>query len=165
MNSTYKMLLVMAIGLSLASLEAAQNTVAINKSHTELPKNKQQQLSKGQETISMEQIQQMQEMEQFMNAIAVMLTIKFFIRYPKFISSLTIAYSKDSSTVEQKVVAQTQTFVNEHGDQELNTILKEIKAGPEVQEMVQQIKPFIANILAHEVIKWVHIASMSNVKI
>lgn len=105
----------------------------------------------------------MQELEQFIQAFVVSLMIKFFKQYPKFVQSLVVAYEKDASLVEQKVVTQIERYLKEQGDQAINTILQEVGAGKEAYEMVQQIKPFIENILAVEVVKWIHITASSGI--
>lgn len=172
MNSIKKIFLVVGITVLVVHVEAAQqarpgiNTKNVmNASNQGVSKNKQQPSKGCQDVISMDQIQQMQEMEQFVGALVVMVMIIFFKKHPKFISSLVAAYEKDPSTVEQKVVTQVQKYIKEQGDQVLNSILQEVEAGEDAQAMVQQVKPFIENILAHEIVKWVHVAAMSKIKI
>lgn len=169
MNSVKKLLVVTCLSVLAFHLEAAQQAPGMNKSGANksamVSKNKQQPSKGSQDALSMDQIQQMQEMEQFLNAVVVMIMIHFFKLYPKFIASLVVAYEKDPSTVEQKVVTYVQKYIKEQGDQVLNSILKEVEASQDARAMIQQIKPFIENILAHEIVKWVHIAAMSKIKI
>ena len=161
MNTMKKLLFLVGITVCMINIEAAQPG-----KNAGFSKNKQiQKPTQSENVVSMEQIQQMQEMEQFLNALVVMVMINFFNKFPKFISSLVVAYEKDPSAVEQKVATQVQKYIKEQGDQVISSILQEVQAGDEAQAMVQHVKPVIENILAHEIVKWVHIAAMGKVKI
>lgn len=150
MNVSKKLFSLAIIALGISSIDAAPaKSAQVN----------------NQSNISMEQMQQMQELEQFLQAFVVSLMITFFQKYPKFIISLIEAYKKDASLVEQKVVSQVQRYIKEQGDQAMNSILKEVNADKDAYDMVQQIKPFIENILAHEIVKWVHITSTSKLNL
>lgn len=115
--------------------------------------------------ISREQIEQMQELEQFIQALVTSLMVAFIKKYPKFIQSLIVAYEKDAALVEQKVVTHVERYIKEQGDQAINAVLQEVNADKEAYEMVQQIKPFVENILAVEVVKWIHITALSGLTV
>lgn len=149
MNFSKKLFLVLGLAIAVTGIEAGQ------KKSDGLGKPKKN------EMISVEQLQQMQEMEQFFETVRVEMAIAFIKKYPKFIISLKSAYKNDSSVVEQKLVEHCEKYVQENAETFLKSMLKDIQATKELQEMIKQVKPFLAPMLAQEIIKWIHITIMA----
>ncbi len=138
---------------------------AVKKAYTESPKEKQQRLAADANVMSADQMEQMKETQQFINAFRVMLQIDLFTKVKNFVSSCVNAYTKNGSLVEQKVVANVQKYIAEQYDQVTTSILAEMGADEETVAMIRQLKPLFEEILIQEVITWIHIAAMSGIKI
>ncbi len=148
MKINKKLLLLTAITFSSLCLEAVQP----GKMGTKGGKS---------EMISMDQLQEMQQMEQLLQAVGIMMVGKFLAKFPKFRLSIISAYKKDSAAVEQKIIAQTNN--DSVFDPILSEVLKEIQAEKEMEVMLLELKPLLKQLLAQEVIKWVHITTTAGV--
>lgn len=138
---------------------------SVNKIYTESPKEKQQRLANEPAGMSMDQMEQMKETQQFLNAFRVMLQVDLSTKVKKFLASCVNAYTKNGTLVEQKVIANVQKYMQEQYDQVAAEILTKMDADEETIIMVRQLKPLFEEMLIQEVMTWIHITAVSGVKI
>ena len=110
---------------------------------------------------SEQQMQEMQQIEQFLNGVSIEVVRDFFKKKSAMVASCVGIYNEDNAAIEQKIITEVQEYFKQDATVFLEALLK----GPNVQEMVSQIKPVIENIVAVETIKWIHIAATSGIKI
>lgn len=143
MNFNKKLIVLSVFAFSLSCLEA--------KLPAKGGKNSQK------EMISVDQLQEMQQMEQILQGITVMMAAKFFVKFPKFRVSIIQAYSKDSTKAEKTMIEQVEN--DKVFEPVLSEVVTEIEAEKELVAMLSELKPLLKQLLTQELIKWVHIAA------